>query len=126
MIQRVEAGRDLGPQALTNLGQALPNLMQKGVRVLSLDASHVVEFDSRSLEALLEFDALVRSRGLGFEVVEPSELLLAALTVTGLAARMEIRLAEPESGDADPAPAASSARVAGGAGAGSRPEEVRP
>ena len=101
MIQRVEAGRDLGAQALTNLGQALPGLMQKGVRVLSLDASHVVEFDSRSLEALLEFDALVRSRGLRFEVVEPSEVLQAALTVTGLADRMEVVQAGAEEAAGD-------------------------
>jgi len=125
MIQRVEAGRDLGPQALANLGQALPGLMQKGVRVLSLDASHVVEFDSRSLEALLEFDALVRSRGLGFEVVEPSELLHAALTVTGLAARMEIRMAEPAPADTGAATGAPPAHAAGGAGAAGPQEEVR-
>jgi anti-anti-sigma regulatory factor len=96
MIQKVEAGRDLGPQALTDLGKALPELFSQGVTVLSMDASKVTEFDSQSLEALLEFDALVRSRGLEFQLSAPSEVLALALSVTGLSERLDVVDRQPE------------------------------
>ena len=90
MIQRVEAGRDLGPQALADLGKAMPELIGQGVKVLLMDVTRVAEFDSQTLEALLELDALLRSRGLGFQISGPSEVFGLALAVTGLADRLEV------------------------------------
>lgn len=87
----------MGPQVLTDLGKALPDLSLQDVTVLSLDVSKVAEFDSQSLEALLEFDALVRSRGLDFELSRPSEVLALALKVTGLSERLDVLEAELES-----------------------------
>ena len=98
MIQRVEAGRDLGPQALADLGKAMPELIGQGVKVLLMDVTRVAEFDSQTLEALLELDALLRSRGLGFQISGPSEVFGLALAVTGLADRLEIM---PEASAAD-------------------------
>jgi len=99
MIQRVEAGRDLGPQALADLGKAMPELIGQGVKVLLMDVTRVTEFDSQTLEALLELDALLRSRGLGFQISGPSEVFGLALAVTGLAERLEI-LSDDSSGAA--------------------------
>lgn len=90
MIQRVEAGRDLGPQALADLGRAMPELIGRGVKILLMDVNRVTEFDSQTMEALLELDALVRSRGLGFQLCAPTEAFGLALAVTGLAERLEI------------------------------------
>lgn len=50
----------------------------------------MVEFDSAALEALLEFDALARSRGLEVEVSGAPELLVQALLVTGLSTRLTL------------------------------------
>jgi len=91
MIQRVEAGRELGKAALVDLSEALPDLISQGVTTIYLDTSRVVEFDSNTLEAILEFDALARSRGLEVAVVRPSEALTTALFVTGIWGRVDIR-----------------------------------
>lgn len=91
MIQRVEAGRELAKTALVDLSEALPELITQGVTTIYLDASRVVEFDSNTLEAILEFEALARSRGLTVAVVRPSELLTTALYVTGIWDRIEIK-----------------------------------
>ncbi|GJM22550.1 MAG: hypothetical protein DHS20C15_24650 [Planctomycetota bacterium] len=90
MIQRVEAGRELGAASLSDLGKALPELIAQGVTQISLDTSRVVEFDSNTLEAMLEFDALAGSRGLNVAVIQPSEVLAMALEVTGLSARLKV------------------------------------
>ena len=90
MIQRVEAGRELAAASLSDLGKALPELIAQGVTQIHLDTSRVVEFDSSTLEALLEFDALSGSRGLKVSVLQPSEVLAMALEVTGLADRLEV------------------------------------
>ncbi len=109
MIQRVEAGRDLGPQALADLGKAMPELIGQGVKVLLMDVSRVTEFDSQTLEALLELDALLRSRGLGFQISGPSEVFGLALAVTGLAERLEIVHSGSDDGAADAAQSAGPA-----------------
>lgn len=96
MIKTVESGRDFGPQALADLSKVLPDLSVQGVTVLSMDVSRVAEFDSQSLEALLEFDALVRSTGLAFQLSRPSEVLALALEVTGLLESLDVLEAEPE------------------------------
>lgn len=90
MIQRVEAGRDLSAKSLSELGKALPELIKQGVTEVQLDASRVVEFDSATLESLLEFEALAGSRGLKVSVAELSEVFAAALDVTGLSERLEV------------------------------------
>ena len=91
MIQRVEAGRELGQPALADLGKALPELLKQGVTEVYLDASRVGDFNSASLEAVLEFDALAQSRGLMMSVVTPSEVFATALVITGLADRITVR-----------------------------------
>lgn len=91
MIQRVEAGRELTQAALNDLGRALPELITAGVTRIYLDASRVVEFDSHTLEGVLEFEAFARSRGLHVAVVNPSETLALALDITGLWDRVEVR-----------------------------------
>lgn len=95
MIQRVEAGRDLTSASLAELGRALPDLVERGVTVVRLEVSRVVEFDSAALEGLLEFDALARSRSLAVELLSPGETLATALEITGLAARLTLRAEEP-------------------------------
>jgi len=90
MIQRVEAGRDLTQASLNQLGNALPDMVQNGVTAVRIDVSKVVEFDSTSLESLLEFEALARSRGMSMTVVAPGEMLAGALHITGIAERIEI------------------------------------
>jgi hypothetical protein len=97
MIQRVEAGRELGAQHLAELGKSLPDLMAQGVTTIYLDTSRVVEFDSQTLEAILEFDALANSRSLAVWVISPSETLALALDVTGLWDRL--RIGQPEDGE---------------------------
>ena len=98
MIQRVEAGRDLTAASLSDLGKALPELIGQGVTQIHLDASRVVEFDSATLEGLLEFEALAGSRGLSVAVEDVSEVLGAALEATGISDRLEVR---PGGGGAD-------------------------
>ncbi len=96
MIQRVEAGRELTQAALNDLGRALPELISAGVTQIYLDTSRVVEFDSHTLEGILEFDAFARSRGLHVAVVRPSELLAVGLDISGLWERLDVReVAEP-------------------------------
>ena len=90
MIQRVEAGRDLTSASLAELGKALPDLIKQGVTQVHLDASRVVEFDSATLEGLLEFEALAGSRGLSVSLASVSEVLAAALEVTGLDQRLNV------------------------------------
>ena len=94
MIQRVEAGRELAAGALAQLGKSLPELVEQGVTTISVDTSKVVEFDSQTLQAILEFDALARSRGLEVAIDRPSMLLEQALFITGLSARLDVRAAE--------------------------------
>ena len=91
MIQRVEAGRELTQASLTDLGRALPELISAGVTKVFLDASRVVEFDSHTLEGVLEFEAFARSRGLHVAVVNPSEPLALALDITGIWDRLDVR-----------------------------------
>lgn len=97
MIQRVEAGRDLTSTSLADLGRALPDMLGRGVSVVRIQVSRVVEFDSAALEALLEFDALARSRSLSVELLEPGAVLQAALEITGLSERLT--LCSEEHGD---------------------------
>jgi len=77
-------------QSLSDLGKALPDLIAQGVTQIHLDTSRVVEFDSSTLEALLEFDALAGSRGLSVTVQQPSEVMALALEVTGLDGRLTV------------------------------------
>ena len=91
MIQRVEAGRELAAGALEQLGKSLPELVNQGVTCISVDTSKVVEFDSLTLQAVLEFDALARSRGLEVVIDKPSVVLEQALVITGLAERLDVR-----------------------------------
>lgn len=90
MIQRVEAGRELGQGALGDLGKALPDLIKQGVTEIYLDTTRVVEFDSGTLEAALEFEALAKSRGLTVSIVTPSSLLAIALAITGIMDRISV------------------------------------
>lgn len=95
MIQKVEAGRDLTAASLSELGKALPELITQGVTQVHLDASRVVEFDSATLEGLLEFDALAGSRGLSVALTDVSEVLHAALEATGLDERISVHEGSP-------------------------------
>lgn len=90
MIQRVEAGRELGAHHLAELGKSLPDLLSQGVTTIYLETGRVVEFDSQTLESILEFDALADSRGLAVWIIDPSETLALALDVTGLWDRLKI------------------------------------
>ena len=89
MIQRVEMGRSLDPGVVSDLAATLSEQIARGVDGVHLDTSRVVEFNSQSLESLVDFAALCRSRGLDLVLVDPSELLGMALTITGLADRMQ-------------------------------------
>jgi anti-anti-sigma regulatory factor len=91
MIQRVEAGRDLSHGAIADLGATLSDQIARGVTSVHMNSSRVVTFDSQALESLIEFDELVKSRGLTFVLVDPSEVLSLALTITGLAPRFTLR-----------------------------------
>jgi anti-anti-sigma regulatory factor len=94
MIQRVEAGRELSHGAIADLGATLTEQLGRGVTCIQMNTSRVVDFDSQALESLMEFDELAKSRGLEFVLVDPSELLTLALTITGLIGRVSIRRAE--------------------------------
>ena len=94
MIQRVEVGRSLDPGVVSDLAATLSEQIGRGVDGVHLDASRVVEFDSQSLESIVDFAALCRSRGLAFVLVDPSELLEMALTITGLRDRMQLSAGE--------------------------------
>jgi len=94
MIQRVEAGRELSHGAIADLGATLSEQLGRGVTCIQMNTSRVVDFDSQALESLMEFDELAKSRGLEFVLVDPSELLTVALTITGLHDRLSIRRAE--------------------------------
>lgn len=94
MIQRVEAGRELSHGAIADLGATLSEQVGRGVTGLQLNTSRVVDFDSQALESLMEFDELAKSRGLEFILMEPSELLTVALTITGLKDRLTIKRTE--------------------------------
>ena len=90
MIQRVEAGRELSHGAIADLGATLSEQAGRGVSSIQMNTSRVVDFDSQALESLLEFDELVKSRGLSFVLVDPSELLTVALNITGLEGRLTV------------------------------------
>ena len=90
MIQRVEAGRSLTAGVVSDLGATISEQIARGVTAIHMDASRVVEFDSASLEALLDFDAKAGSRGVTFVLTDPSEVLATALTFTGLGRQLEI------------------------------------
>jgi anti-anti-sigma regulatory factor len=92
MIQRVEAGRELNQAALVQLGKSLSELMEQGVTSFTVDTSNVMDFDSLTLEALLEFEALAKSRGLKVLIDRPSPVLYQALFITGIAERLEVRV----------------------------------
>jgi anti-anti-sigma regulatory factor len=94
MIQRVEAGRELSHGAIADLGATLSDQIVRGVTRIHMNTSRVVDFDSQALESLMEFDELAKSRGLTFVLVDPSDLLTLALSITGLKERLEIRRGE--------------------------------
>jgi anti-anti-sigma regulatory factor len=91
MIQRVEAGRELSHGAIADLGATLSDQIARGVSSVHMNSSRVVTFDSQALESLIEFDELTKSRGLTFVLVDPSEVLTVALSITGLAGRLTVR-----------------------------------
>jgi len=91
MIQRVEAGRELSQSALVQLSESLPDLIGQGITSFCVDTSSVIEFDSLTLEALLEFDALAKSRGLKVLIDQPSAALSQALQITGLVDHLDVR-----------------------------------
>jgi anti-anti-sigma regulatory factor len=64
-----------------------------------MNTSRVVRFDSQAIESLIEFQELVKSRGLSFVLVNPSEVLSVALSITGLEERLEVSRAATEDFD---------------------------
>jgi len=66
----------------------------RGVTRIHLNTSRVVDFDSQALESIKEFEELARSKGLSFVLVDPSELLTLALTITGLLDKVEVKRGE--------------------------------
>jgi anti-anti-sigma regulatory factor len=86
----VEAGRSLTAGVVSDLGATISEQIARGVTAIHMDASRVVEFDSASLEALLDFDAKAGSRGVTFVLTDPSEVLATALNITGLGRQLEI------------------------------------
>lgn len=94
MIQRVEAGRELSHGAIADLGATLSEQIGRGVTSIQMNTSRVAEFDSQALESLMEFDELAKSRGLSFVLVDPSELLVTALSITGLKERLQLKTGE--------------------------------
>jgi len=96
MIQRVDAGRELTHGAIADLGATLSEQVARGVTTVHMSAARVSQFDSQTLESLLEFDALARSRGLAFTLIDPSDLLSAALHVTGVDSRISVQQGEPD------------------------------
>ena len=94
MIQRVEAGRELSHGAIADLSATLSEQVARGVTSVHMNSSRVVTFDSQALESLLEFDELTKSRGLTLVLVDPSQLLSVALSITGLSERLTIRRGE--------------------------------
>jgi len=97
MIQRVEAGRELSHGAIADLGATLSDQIARGVTSVHMNSSRVVAFDSQALESLIEFDELTKSRGLTFVLVDPSEVLSLALSITGLSARFTVHQGGAES-----------------------------
>ncbi len=107
MIQKVDAGRELTQGAVGDLSATLSDQVARGVTGIHMSADHVMTFDSLTLQALVEFDELAKSRGLTFTVVNPSELLYTALRVTGLAGKLEFsRGGQPQGGESGRAPSA--------------------
>lgn len=96
MIQRVDAGRELTQGAVGDLSATLSDQVARGVTGIHMSTDHVVTFDSGTLQALVEFDELAKSRGLMFTIVNPSDLLYTALRVTGLAGRLEFLRGDEE------------------------------
>ena len=94
MIQRMEAGRELSHGVLQEQGVSLAEQIARGVTSIQLNVSRVVNFDSQALEGLTEFDALAKSRGLEFVLVDPSDVLALALSITGLDQRLTITRGE--------------------------------
>jgi len=107
VIQRMEAGRELTQGDLQDKGATLPEQIARGVTSIHINVSRVVNFDSQALEGLTEFDALARSRGLELVLVEPSDVLSLALSITGLDRRLTIDRGEAAASagrSAEPAP----------------------
>ena len=90
MIQRMEAGRELSHGILQDQGATLAEQIARGVTSIHINVSRVVNFDSQALEGLTEFDELAKSRGLEFVLVDPSDVLSLALSITGLDQRLTI------------------------------------
>jgi anti-anti-sigma regulatory factor len=90
MIQRVEAGRELSHGAIADLGATLSDQIARGVTAVHMNSSRIVTFDSQALESLIEFDELTKSRGMSFVLVDPSDVLSMALSITGLFERLTI------------------------------------
>ncbi|HZL99875.1 MAG TPA: STAS domain-containing protein [Planctomycetota bacterium] len=90
MIHRTEAGRELTQGDLQDKGATLPEQIARGVTAIHINVSRVVNFDSQALEGLTEFDALAKSRGLELVLVDPSEVLSLALSITSLDQRLTI------------------------------------
>ena len=90
MIQRMEAGRELTQGVLQDQGATLSEQIGRGVTSIHINVSRVVNFDSQALEGLTEFDELAKSRGLEFVLVDPSDVLALALSITGLDQRLTI------------------------------------
>ena len=68
----------------------LAEQLARGVTSIHINVSRVVNFDSQALEGLTEFDELAKSRGLEFVLVDPSDVLAVALSITGLDQRLTI------------------------------------
>ncbi|MHC5209513.1 MAG: STAS domain-containing protein [Planctomycetota bacterium] len=96
MIQRVEVGRELSHGAIADLGATLSDQIAHGVTSVHMNSARVVTFDSQALESLIEFDELTKSRGLSFVLVDPSEVLALALSITGLSERLTVRHGAPD------------------------------
>jgi anti-anti-sigma regulatory factor len=79
----MEAGRELSQVMLQEQGQLLAEQLSRGVTSIHVNVSRVVNFDSQALEGLTEFDELAKSRGLEFVLVDPSDVLSLALSITG-------------------------------------------
>jgi len=86
----MEAGRELTQGVLQDQGATLSEQIARGVTSIHINVSRVVNFDSQALEGLTEFDELTKSRGLEFVLVDPSDVLSLALSITGLDQRLTI------------------------------------
>jgi anti-anti-sigma regulatory factor len=102
----MEAGRELTQGVLQDQGATLSEQVARGVTSIHINVSRVVNFDSQALEGLTEFDELTKSRGLELVLVDPSDVLSVALSITGLDQRLTI-MREGAASPPRPAPEAS-------------------